>query len=106
MTVYRVWCASASPLSPVSILDIMNEGVHLPSHRERANHSARIVFFVLFNELSHEREKLFPTRSLKDMAGFPPPGFGNSGKCFLMENLLSSPAPGVRGLKTPSGNTT
>ncbi|XP_067236722.1 homeobox protein DBX2 [Chanodichthys erythropterus] len=36
------------------------------------------------------------------MAGFPPrhPGFGNSGKCFLIENLLrpgsSSPAAGVR----------
>ncbi|XP_018933566.2 homeobox protein DBX2 [Cyprinus carpio] len=31
------------------------------------------------------------------MAGFPPrhPGFGNSGKCFLIENLLRSPAPGV-----------
>ncbi|XP_016371206.1 homeobox protein DBX1-B [Sinocyclocheilus rhinocerous] len=30
------------------------------------------------------------------MAGFPHPGFGNSGKCFLIENLLRSPAPGVR----------
>ncbi|XP_016112984.1 homeobox protein DBX2-like [Sinocyclocheilus grahami] len=31
------------------------------------------------------------------MAGFPPrhPGFGNSGKCFLIENLLRAPAPGV-----------
>ncbi|XP_026107522.1 homeobox protein DBX2-like, partial [Carassius auratus] len=31
------------------------------------------------------------------MAGLPPrqPGFGNSGKCFLIENLLRSPAPGV-----------
>ncbi|XP_059392386.1 homeobox protein DBX2-like isoform X2 [Carassius carassius] len=36
------------------------------------------------------------TRNLNDMAGFPHPGFGNSGKCFLIENLLRSPVPGVR----------
>ncbi|KAF4094726.1 homeobox protein DBX2 [Onychostoma macrolepis] len=69
----------------------------------------RIVFFVLFNEVnshtrgrnSSERSRLEDdvlkrTRNLNDMAGFPHPGFGNSGKCFLIENLLSSPAPGVR----------
>lgn len=71
--------------------------------------ACRFVSFVLFNEVnshtrgrnSSERSRLEDdvlkrTRSLNDMAGFPHPGFGNSGKCFLIENLLRSPAPGVR----------
>uniref|UniRef100_A0A9J7ZJ36 Developing brain homeobox 2 n=2 Tax=Cyprinus carpio TaxID=7962 RepID=A0A9J7ZJ36_CYPCA len=71
--------------------------------------ACRFVSFVLFNEVnSHTRGRnssersrleddvLKQTRNLNDMAGFPHPGFGNSGKCFLIENLLRSPAPGVR----------
>ncbi|KAK9951856.1 hypothetical protein ABG768_017731 [Culter alburnus] len=74
----------------------------LSERRASANHrlpgKERFVFFVFFNE----NDLLKRTRYLKDMAGFPPrhPGFGNSGKCFLIENLLrpgsSSPAAGVR----------
>lgn len=109
--------------------DIMNEGgpPSVPQREPVVSEpitARRIVFFVLFNEVnSHTRGRnssrpqddvLKRPRNLNDMAGFPPPGFGNSGKCFLIENLLSSPAPGVRALglmvkarcQTPSGNTT
>ncbi|XP_073687376.1 homeobox protein DBX2-like [Garra rufa] len=43
-----------------------------------------------------QEDVLKRTRYLIDMAGLPHPGFGSSGKCFLIENLLRSPAPGVR----------
>ncbi|KAK9951859.1 hypothetical protein ABG768_017734, partial [Culter alburnus] len=75
----------------------------LSERRASANHrlpgKERFVFFV---NSTLQNDLLKRTRYLKDMAGFPPrhPGFGNSGKCFLIENLLrpgsSSPAAGVR----------
>ncbi|XP_052454287.1 homeobox protein DBX2 isoform X1 [Carassius gibelio] len=89
----------------------MNEGVPPPSPRKSQSYQSQSqraalspLCFLMKLTLHTRGETLLSapdwsmlTRNLNDMAGFPHPGFGNSGKCFLIENLLRSPAPGVSG---------
>ncbi|XP_043084658.1 homeobox protein DBX2 isoform X2 [Puntigrus tetrazona] len=50
----------------------------------------------------HRLSRAEDEEHLKDMAGSPHPGFGNSGKCFLIENLLRPErCPAARGPPGP-----